>query len=57
MNVLRANGLVLTVDEQNIGSCKLAEGAGFGREGTHRDADFGPDGERRSLRVYAKAAA
>ena len=57
MNVLRANRLALAVDERNIRSWRLAERTGFNYEGTHRNADFGPDGQLRNLRVYAKTAA
>ena len=57
MNVLCANRLVLTVDDRNIRSWRLAERTGFVFEGTHRNADFGPDGKLRDLRVYAKTAA
>ena len=57
MGVMRANRLVLTVDDQNIRSWRLAERTGFLYEGTHRNADFGPDGKLRNLRVYAKTAA
>ena len=57
MEVLRANRLVLTVDERNLRSCRLAERSGFSFEGTHRNADLGPDGQLRNLRVYAKVPA
>ena len=57
MDTLRANRLVLTVDDRNIRSWRLAERTGFAYEGTHRNADFGPDGKLRDLRVYAKTAA
>jgi len=57
MGVLRANRLVLTADERNLKSLRVAERTGFNYEGTHRNADFGPDGKLRCLRVYAKTAA
>jgi RimJ/RimL family protein N-acetyltransferase len=57
MNDLRANRLVLTVDDRNIRSWRLAERTGFAYEGIHRNADLGPDGQLRHLRVYAKTAA
>ena len=56
MDAMRANRLVLTVDDRNVRSWQLAERAGFAYEGTHRNADFGPDGRLRDLRVYAKTA-
>lgn len=57
MNPLRANRLELSVDEQNTRSCRLAERIGFALEGTRKNADFGPDGRLRNLRVYARTAA
>jgi RimJ/RimL family protein N-acetyltransferase len=54
---LRANRLVLAVDENNVRSCRLAEKTGFVLEGTHRNADFAPNGQLRNLRVYAKTSA
>lgn len=57
MSVLRANRLVLTCDERNGRSWKLAERIGFQFEGTMRNADFGPDGRLRNLRLYAKTSA
>lgn len=57
MKELRANRLVLSVDEKNVRSCRVAERTGFVLEGTHKNADFGPDGQLRNLRVYAKTAA
>ena len=57
ISVLGANRLALTADERNVRSWKLAERAGFVLEGTLRNADFGPGGELRNLRVYAKTAA
>ena len=57
MNDLHANRLVLTVADRNIRSWRLAERTGFVYEGTHRNADFGPDGNLRDLRIYAKTAA
>lgn len=57
LTVLRANRLVIQADERNLRSCRLAERAGFVHEGTHRNADFGPDGALRNLRVYARTPA
>jgi len=57
MTQLRANRLVLSVDERNVRSCRVAEKTGFVLEGTHRNADFDPNGQLRNLRVYAKTSA
>jgi RimJ/RimL family protein N-acetyltransferase len=54
LQVLNANRVFLTTDEQNIASWRLAERAGFELEGTLRNERLNLAGALRNTRVYSR---
>ncbi len=53
LDVLGANRVILTTDERNLRSQRLAERAGFEHEGTLRTDRLDLEGRLRNTRVYA----
>lgn len=56
LNILRAQRVFLTADEQNVKSWRLAERAGFQLEGTLRKDSADLQGVLRNTRVYSRVA-
>ena len=54
LTVLAASRVHLTVDDRNLGSCRLAERAGFSLEGILRNESLDMKGQLRNIRIYAR---